>query len=577
MSLSSGELASLATDLEAQVPDVDPALQPLRDAALARQQSAERLRSVAGTAALVGGVVAAILVAGGLIPLAAVAAVIAVATAAAWVQARQSVTRAAADLRRGEAGLAPLNLARAAADARRADAASRLAAAGIADLLPGTVRTLAAEVAAAETATRARAEWEDRRVLAEGRVAEAESGLRVALLARGVRAGDDLGASCRDYEAACGRRSALAAEASRAAALTSALSSRRQAEAQAQTALQATADARAAVVRCAGLAGCATDDQAEDTLVEALRGWQRRRAEDLRAATEARTEWEQLQAILDGRSLEEVDSVAMALAHAAEEREREVAKMAATVQGDPDARPVDGADAPLEVASGIVEEDAAARLARLAAEERAALDRERSLAGAAEDRAARLPDVAEAEEELQRAEAELDRVRRLDATLGQTIALLEQAQERVHRDIAPVLAAAIRDRLGALTAGRYDDATMDPASLEVRVRERTTGRWRDAQRLSMGTREQVYLLLRAAMAQHLVTTGETAPLLLDEVTAQADERRKVAMLETLHAMSRERQVILFTHDREVIEWARLHLERPRDSLVELPERAGEGA
>ncbi|HXQ95757.1 MAG TPA: hypothetical protein VN800_02435, partial [Candidatus Acidoferrales bacterium] len=154
---------------------------------------------------------------------------------------------------------------------------------------------------------------------------------------------------------------------------------------------------------------------------------------------------------------------------------------------------------------------------------------------------------------------------------------LEQAQERVHRDIAPVLAAAIRDRLGALTAGHYDDATVDPASLEVRVRERTTGRWRDAQRLSMGTREQVYLLLRAAMAQHLVTTGETAPLLLDEVTAQADERRKVAMLETLHAMSRERQVILFTHDREVIEWARLHLERPEDSLVELPERTSEGA
>ena len=38
-------------------------------------------------------------------------------------------------------------------------------------------------------------------------------------------------------------------------------------------------------------------------------------------------------------------------------------------------------------------------------------------------------------------------------------------------------------------------------------------------------------------------------------------------------MSRERQVILFTHDREVVEWARLHLDHSRDRLIELPDRA----
>ncbi|MGO9178075.1 MAG: AAA family ATPase [Candidatus Limnocylindrales bacterium] len=575
--LSSAELGSLVADLEARAPDVDPALQPVRDVARARKQTAERTRSLAGLGALAAGVLAAILAVVGMYPLAAAGAVVAVAVAAAYVRARGTAALAADDLRQAEAGLAPWNLARAAADARRADAVSRLAAAGVPDPLPSTVRALAAEAAAAEAATRARAEWEDRTTLAERRVGEAESRLRAALFSRGVQTGDGVGASFRDYEAACAQRAALMAEASRAAALASALASRHQAEAQTQAVLQATATARAALVRCASLADCPTDGRSEDALVEALRAWQRRRAEDLRVAAEGRTEWEQLQAILGGRSVEELELVATALARAAEERERELAALITAAQGDADPRHVDRPDAPPDVEPASLEDDTTARLAHLAAEERVALDAARSLAGAAEDRAGRLRDVAEAEEDLQRAQAELERVRRLDATLATTIALLEQAQERVHRDIAPVLAAAIRERLGELTAGRYDEAAVDPASLAVRVRERTTGRWRDAHRLSMGTREQVYLLLRSAMAQHLVTTGETAPLLLDEVTAQADERRKVAMLDVLHTMSRERQVILFTHDREVVAWANLHLNGAEDRLVELPDRMADAS
>ena len=59
-------------------------------------------------------------------------------------------------------------------------------------------------------------------------------------------------------------------------------------------------------------------------------------------------------------------------------------------------------------------------------------------------------------------------------------------------------------------------------------RKSATGKWREARLLSEGTREQIYLLLRVAMAEHLVTTGETAPLLLDEVTVQSDPRAQAA-------------------------------------------------
>jgi DNA repair protein SbcC/Rad50 len=110
---------------------------------------------------------------------------------------------------------------------------------------------------------------------------------------------------------------------------------------------------------------------------------------------------------------------------------------------------------------------------------------------------------------------------------------------------------------------------VDPADLNVRVKEEATGQWRTARLLSEGTREQIFLLLRVAMAEHLVTTDERAPLILDEVTAQADAQRKVQLLEVLHHLSAERQVVLFTHDDDVVAWAKAALREPHDRLVRL--------
>jgi uncharacterized protein YhaN len=110
---------------------------------------------------------------------------------------------------------------------------------------------------------------------------------------------------------------------------------------------------------------------------------------------------------------------------------------------------------------------------------------------------------------------------------------------------------------------------MNPRDLSVDVKEARTGQWRDARLLSEGTREQIYLLLRVAMAEHLVTTDESAPLLLDEVTAQSDPERKLRMLDVLHALSADRQIVLFSHDAEVMEWAALALREPRDRLIRL--------
>jgi uncharacterized protein YhaN len=180
-----------------------------------------------------------------------------------------------------------------------------------------------------------------------------------------------------------------------------------------------------------------------------------------------------------------------------------------------------------------------------------------------------LASVAEAEERADAARIELGRVQNLAAVIDETLTLLEAAERRVHRDLAPILTASVQRHLPAITGGAYVEVGMNPRDLSVDVKEARTGQWRDARLLSEGTREQIYLLLRVAMAEHLVTTDESAPLLLDEVTAQSDPARKLRMLDVLHALSVDRQIVLFSHDAEVMEWAELALRELRDRLIRL--------
>ena len=173
--------------------------------------------------------------------------------------------------------------------------------------------------------------------------------------------------------------------------------------------------------------------------------------------------------------------------------------------------------------------------------------------------------MAEAEEALQDAENRLARVRELEETLALTSQFLQRAQDRVHRDIAPVLAATIRQLLPAVTAGRYTDVTVNPTTLQVDVCG-PTRHWRKADLLSYGTAEQVYLLLRIALADHLTRHHDTCPLILDDATVHADLARTRDILDLLMKVAAHRQVILFTQEEQVAAWAREHLGPPAHAM-----------
>lgn len=292
-------------------------------------------------------------------------------------------------------------------------------------------------------------------------------------------------------------------------------------------------------------------DGAPDAQVAALADWRERRRRALAEDELRSAEWNALQQALAGQTLAEVEAEAV-------RRREHAAQLARQVeQVDPEA---------LATAQ---KEASAARLAEAEEGVRRARAECHTARGQVEQMAADLPGVPDAEDALTDARRKLERIERLDRTLAATIDFLEQAEDRVHRDIAPVLRSTVIEWLPRVTGGRYTDCKVDPETLQVEVRG-GGGRWRKAGLLSHGTAEQVYLLLRLAITRHLAAPGEICPLLLDDVVAACDTDRKAVVLDTLHAVSGSTQVILFTHEDDVRAWARQRLSAPRDRLTELP-------
>ena len=196
------------------------------------------------------------------------------------------------------------------------------------------------------------------------------------------------------------------------------------------------------------------------------------------------------------------------------------------------------------------------------------LSRAGALAGQQEQLSRSLEPVAEALEEEAVAEQALAEVQMLRRCIDAATAQLNLAKERAHANIAPALEAKVRPLLPRITQGRYLDVMVDPSDLTVKVTE-ASGAVREAQLLSQGTMEQIFLLLRVALAQILASGHETAPLILDDVTVQSDQERTIAIMEMLRELSADCQVVVFTQEQEVIDWANANLRDDRDRVVAL--------
>lgn len=558
------ELRRLADDLETPIPQVDadladeisraragaPDIATARPAGPATLNRKSPIPLIAGSALAVGGiaflvlgqpVVGLVLIVLG-IGLAIVAAVIgkrsASATGSGCDAPSASPPLAAPELPRLEARLALQQELRAQAERRRESAENRVEQLSM-PTDSNELRRLAAEADVATASEARREDWQQRYTAIETSLQSAAEALAAALIGRTDIDQNDLERTFDAYAQHCRERSATAQRASRKSDLEAQLVTRRAAEAareQDRSRREAAEQELRAVATDADCEAAALDD-----LAYALRGW----VQAQEAASQTRQHHEKalarLDQLLDGRTIEQL--------------EVDAADMRASA-GDP---PADDAP-PLR--------DRSAELTRIQARTREQREALAELAGQIEGSEEHLLDVSPAIEGEARAAAEVARLTALSEDLDLASKILGAAQEKVHADIAPVLNDTIRPWVSRITGGHYDDIRVDPATLEIQAHE-PGGEFRSATVLSHGTTEQLFLLLRLALAQRVATTGEKAPIILDDVTVQSDAERTVAALELLHELSAEHQVVLFSQEDEVLRWAESKLKSARDQLVHL--------
>ena len=406
---------------------------------------------------------------------------------------------------------------------------------------PAVLRRLAVELDEAESRRPMRRRWQERQnELGKTERIEMER-LRAALLSRVGQRDGPLGALLVDYKRQCRANARQAELASRRDYLTRMLDNRLEAEAAHERYQTQRAETDQLIREVGFAAGIAEAEPVQ--MITRLRDTKSEMVQHQTARLADREKWIELQGILDGRSFGGFEEQV-------ERRRRELPPPVAL-----DEEPVWQND---------IEADLVA-LRRRAQQARSHRD---SLFGQVEERKQSLPDVAGTEEQLEDAATELANIKRLNATLETTLEFMESARDRVQRDIAPRLVGSIQPHLPKVTAGRYDEVMVDPASLVIRVRP-SGGDWHEATRLSQGTREQIYLLARLALAEHLVTTEESPPLVLDDVTIQFDVDRARAFLDLLHEISTRQQIILFSQEQEVLDWAKERLSHDKDKLTQL--------
>ena len=167
----------------------------------------------------------------------------------------------------------------------------------------------------------------------------------------------------------------------------------------------------------------------------------------------------------------------------------------------------------------------------------------------------RVTDLAELDEALAHTQHEIARIEAFERAVTLAKTTLETRTREAHQAFARRLEDYAAAALGTITAGRYGEIFVDPATLAIRVRLPETQAIADLDAVSAGTRDQTYLVVRFAMARMFAEGFETPPLLLDDPFAYWDAVRIERCLPIIEHGARDAQAILFTSSRELAEAA----------------------
>ena len=178
-----------------------------------------------------------------------------------------------------------------------------------------------------------------------------------------------------------------------------------------------------------------------------------------------------------------------------------------------------------------------------AAEQRA--DRLRHEKAMAEGRVEALGDPMVMETELRALRERYAELAEQYDALELAIATLREADETMRSRFSPKLSRRAEEIFAELTNGKYESLM-----LQRDMTARTTAAGdvlpHEADFLSRGAEDQLYLALRLAMCELVLPGDEPCPIVLDDALVNFDSEREQAAMSLLEKLAGQRQVILFT-------------------------------
>ena len=159
----------------------------------------------------------------------------------------------------------------------------------------------------------------------------------------------------------------------------------------------------------------------------------------------------------------------------------------------------------------------------------------------------KLTEATELEEEKIMLEEQLVNINKINRSMEIAKEVLESSYNAMKNNVNPKFIEKISKNISEITDGKYNNILFnDEDGLIV---ELDNGKYILAERLSIGTIEQIYLALRFAIIEEI--SQENIPIFLDEVFAFYDTERLKSTLEYINNKFKDRQIIIFTcTDRE---------------------------
>ena len=197
----------------------------------------------------------------------------------------------------------------------------------------------------------------------------------------------------------------------------------------------------------------------------------------------------------------------------------------------------------------------AARASRAVAQGQRDIERLRERRAAAEGRAKAMGDPLALRSELEKGRTRREELLAQERALTLAIQAMEGADTALREKFSPMVAKEAAAIFAELTSGRYDEITLD-RDLAAKTRRAGDAVGREADFLSQGARDQLYLALRLAVCELVLPQEQACPIILDDALAAFDQGRMEKALDLLKAWSKTRQVLVFTcHDREAAYFA----------------------